>query len=102
MTARPGKVKPEVKPAGEDIERALRASVNLTELLTKLAHRLVNEDEPLQAGIVASSVNHVRQVSAYLDSLGAKHNDRLRKDGLHGVREDTERQTDSFKQVQLL
>jgi hypothetical protein len=41
-------------------------------------------------------------VTATLDSVAAKLNDRLRKDELHGVREDAEQQTGTVQQMQLL
>lgn len=102
MTATPGKVHPEVRSAAEQSERTLRALTNLEPLLGKLAHQLMDEGDPLQAGIVAATTQQVRSAAALIDLVAAKYNDRLRKDGLHGVREDAEHQTGKVEQMQLL
>jgi hypothetical protein len=94
--------KPESLPSGEQSERCLRAVERITDEVSKLAYQCLDEGHILQAGMLGTTVGVMRQVTATLDSVAAKLNDRLRKDELHGVREDAEQQTDPLKQMQLL
>jgi hypothetical protein len=94
--------KPEPRSPEDQSERCLRAVERLTQEVGVLARQCLDEGHVLQAGMLGASVGVLRQVTATLDSVAAKLNDRLRKDELHGVREDAEQQTGTVQQMQLL
>lgn len=102
LTARPGHVKREVQTSAELSERCLVAVRHLIDLEVKLANQLADEDHHFYCGIIAVCVNITQTVAARTDDVAAKLNNRLRKDGLHGVREDPGQQTAEVEQMRLL